>query len=173
MCVLIQMYRLSHVTCVSLPLTADSVSFPDDLDYSFQHGLLNTNLVQSLDNNTSITLPPSQRPHLSSTVTVPADTSSRVPDKDDLLHCSPLLKTTEVPLSHTHTHIQYTHARSHTHSLTHSLTHPLTHSLTHSLAHSLTHSLTHTLTHSLSLNSLVHSLCCRLYDPPGNPQCSV
>ena len=88
MCVLIQMYRLSHVTCVSLPLTADSVSFPDDLDYSFQHGLLNTTLTQSLDNTISITLPPSQRPHLSSTVTVPADTSSRVPDKDDLLHCS-------------------------------------------------------------------------------------
>ena len=82
------MYRLSHVTCVSLPLTADSVSFPDDLHYSFQHGLLNTTLVQSLVNTTSITLPPSQRPHLSSTVTVPADTSSRVPDKDDLLHCS-------------------------------------------------------------------------------------
>ena len=39
-CVLIQMYRLSHVTCVSLPLTADSVSFPDDLDYSFEHGIL-------------------------------------------------------------------------------------------------------------------------------------
>ena len=54
------MYRLSHVTCVSLPLTADSVSFPDDLDYSFQHGLLNTTLIQSLDNTTSITLPPSQ-----------------------------------------------------------------------------------------------------------------
>ena len=89
------MYRLSHVTCVSLPLTADSVSFPDDLDYSFQHGLLNTTLVQSLDNTTSITLPPSQRPHLSSTVTVPADTSSRVPDKDDLLHCS----TADLPLT--------------------------------------------------------------------------
>ena len=42
----------------------------------------------SLDNTTSITLPPSQRPHPSSTATVPADTSSRVPDKDDLLHCS-------------------------------------------------------------------------------------
>ena len=94
-CVLIQMYRLSHVTCVSLPLTADSVSFPDDLDYSFQHGLLNTTLVQSLDNTTSISLPPSQRPHLSSTVTVPADTSSRVPDKDDLLHCS----TADLPLT--------------------------------------------------------------------------
>ena len=89
------MYRLSHVTCVSLPLTADSVSFPDDLHYSFQHGLLNTTLVQSLVNTTSITLPPSQRPHLSSTVTVPADTSSRVPDKDDLLHCS----TADLPLS--------------------------------------------------------------------------
>ena len=94
-CVLIQMYRLSHVTCVSLPLTADSVSFPDDLDYSFQHCLLNTTLVQSLDNTISITLTPSQRPHLSSTVTVPADTSSRVPDKDDLLHCS----TADLPLT--------------------------------------------------------------------------
>ena len=89
------MYRLSHVTCVSLPLTADSVSFPDDLDYSFQHCLLNTTLVQSLDNTISITLTPSQRPHLSSTVTVPADTSSRVPDKDDLLHCS----TADLPLT--------------------------------------------------------------------------
>ena len=69
-------------------LFADSVSFPDDLDYSFQHGLLSTSL---LDNTTaSITLPPSQTPRPSSTATVQTtDTSSRVPDKDDLPHhCS-------------------------------------------------------------------------------------